>query len=103
MQQDGHLVTKENTIDVSLDLSDHLGSLVFKEEQKLVVEALLSGKDVMAVLPNGFGKSIIYQSFKVFYSGPRGEVEIHYHFQRFWLLKEARINVQAWRFFVFPP
>ena len=58
-------VTKENTIDASLDLSDHLGSLVLKEEQKLAVEALLSGKDVMAVLPTGFGKSIIYQSFVV--------------------------------------
>ena len=44
-------VTKENTIDVSLDLSDHLGGLVLKEDQKLAVEALLSGKDVMAVLP----------------------------------------------------
>ena len=38
-------VTKENAIDVSLDLSDHLGGLVLKEEQKLAVEALLSGKD----------------------------------------------------------
>ena len=56
-------VTKENAIDISLDLSDHLGGLVLKEEQKLAVEALLSGKDVMAVLPTGFGKSIIYQSF----------------------------------------
>ena len=58
-------VTNENTIDVSLDLSDHLGGLVLKEEQKLAVEALLSGKDVLAVLPTGFGKSIIYQSFVV--------------------------------------
>lgn len=38
------------------DLSDHFGSLVLKEEQKLAVEALLSGKDVMTVLPTGFGK-----------------------------------------------
>ena len=44
-------VTKENTIDVYLDLSDHVGGLVLKEEQKLAVEALLSGKDEMAVLP----------------------------------------------------
>ena len=58
-------VTKENTIIASLDLSDNLGGLVLKEEQKLAVEALLSGKDVMAVLPTGFGKSIIYQSFVV--------------------------------------
>ena len=41
-------VTKENTVDVSLHLS---------------VEALQSGKDVLAVLPTAFGKSIIHQSF----------------------------------------
>lgn len=58
-------VTKENTIDLSLDLSDHLGGLVLKEEQKLAVKALLSGKDVMAILPTGFEKSIIYQIFVV--------------------------------------
>lgn len=50
----------ENVLD---NLSGRLGGLVFKEEQMLAVEALLSGKDVMAVLPTGFGKSIIYQSF----------------------------------------
>ena len=31
-------VTKEITVDASLDLSDHLGGLVLKEEQKLAVE-----------------------------------------------------------------
>ena len=36
---------------------------IFKEEQKSDVEAVLSGKDDMAVLPTGFGKSIIFQSF----------------------------------------
>ena len=45
------LITKENAINAFLDLSDHLGRLFLKEEQKLAVEALLSGKDVMAVLP----------------------------------------------------
>ena len=40
-----------------------LAGLVLKEEQKSAVEALLLGKDGMAVLPNGFGKFIIYQSF----------------------------------------
>ena len=59
------LITIENTINAFSDLSDHLRRLVLKEEQKLAVEALLSGKDVMAVLPTGFGKSIIYQSFVV--------------------------------------
>ncbi|XP_068697532.1 probable ATP-dependent DNA helicase RecS [Montipora foliosa] len=44
-------------------LSERLGGLILKEEQKLAIEALMSGKDVLAVLPTGFGKSVIYQSF----------------------------------------
>lgn len=105
----------------SLDLSDHLGGLVLKEEQKLALEAPLSGKDVMAVVQSHWfweiehisklrsGKKcnisfpvvlrhvLNYASgycvVNLFYSGSRGEVEILYHFQRFWLLKEARNNV----------
>ena len=46
-------------------LSEHLGGLILKDEQKLAVEALMSGKDVLAVLPTGFGKSVIYQSFVI--------------------------------------
>ena len=34
-----------------------------KPEQKQAVEALLAGQDVMAILPTGFGKSLIYQMF----------------------------------------
>ena len=52
----------ERSSDVFVNLSDQLGGLVLKEEQKLAVEAL-TRKDVMAVLPTDFGKSIIYQSF----------------------------------------
>ena len=32
-----------------------------KQEQEVAVRALLHGKDVLAVLPTGFGKSLIYQ------------------------------------------
>ena len=56
-------VVKESSSDVFVNLSDKVGGLVLKEGRKLAVEALLSGKDVMAVLAPGFGKSIIYQSF----------------------------------------
>ena len=56
-------VVKESSSDFFVNLSDQVGGLVLKEVQKLAVEALLSGKDVMAVLPSGFEKSIIYQSF----------------------------------------
>ena len=34
-----------------------------KAEQKEAVVALLNGKDVMAILPTGFGKSVIFQLF----------------------------------------
>ena len=34
-----------------------------KPEQKLAVECLLKGKDVLAILPTGFGKSLIYQLY----------------------------------------
>ena len=42
---------------------EKLGGIVLKSEQKEAVLSLLSGKDVFAVLPTGFGKSLIYQSF----------------------------------------
>ena len=58
-------VVKESSSDVFVNLSDQVGGLVLNEGQKLAVEALLSGKDVMAVRPTGFGKSIIYQSFEI--------------------------------------
>ena len=44
-------------------LTDQLGGLVLKEKQKVVVKNFLEGKDVFAVLPTGFGKSLISQSF----------------------------------------
>ena len=46
-------------------LSERLGGLILKDEQRLAVEALKSGEDVLAVLPTGFGKSVIYQSFVI--------------------------------------
>ena len=44
-------------------LSLQMGSIKHTQEQKLAVEALLSGKYVMAVLPTVFGKTIICESF----------------------------------------
>ncbi|KAL9961922.1 hypothetical protein ACROYT_G030961 [Oculina patagonica] len=49
--------------DVDLDaIAKDLG-FVLKAEQKAAVESLLVGKDVFAVLPTGFGKSLIFQLF----------------------------------------
>lgn len=37
--------------------------IILKEQQELAVEELLLGKDVLAVLPTGFGKSMIFTIF----------------------------------------
>ena len=37
--------------------------IVLKPEQESPVRALLADRDVMAVLPTGYGKSLIYQMF----------------------------------------
>jgi superfamily II DNA helicase RecQ len=42
-------------------VTDHCIQL--KEEQDKAVRDLLKGKDVFAVLPTGYGKSLIYQAF----------------------------------------
>ena len=46
-------------------LTKRLGGLVLKEKQEEALKNLLDGKDVFAVLPTGFGKSLIYQSFVI--------------------------------------
>jgi len=40
-----------------------LGGIKLKKEQEQAVIALLEKKNVFAVLPTGFGKSLIYQSY----------------------------------------
>ena len=39
------------------------GELKLKPEQEVEVKSFLDGKDVLAVLPIGYGKSLIYQMF----------------------------------------
>src|SRR5437879_5242166 len=39
----------------------HFGHLGFRPAQREVVSALLAGRDVLGILPNGAGKSICYQ------------------------------------------
>ena len=49
--------------EVLLKLSESGLSFTLKREQELAIRHLLNGKDVMAVLPTGFVKSLIFQLF----------------------------------------
>ena len=40
-----------------LNVSREKQKIILKEEQEMAVKELLDGKDVMAILPTGFGKS----------------------------------------------
>ena len=42
-------------------LSQYASLIYLKPEQKVAIKSLVCGKDVLAVLPTGFGKSAIYQ------------------------------------------
>ena len=42
---------------------EKLSGIILKPEQKEVIISLFNGKDIFVVLPTGFGKSLIYQSF----------------------------------------
>ena len=39
--------------------------MILKEQQEVAVEELLLGKDVLAVLPTGFGKTMIFTIFDI--------------------------------------
>lgn len=42
-------------------------ALILKDEQRTAIKAFVDGKDVFAVLPTGFGKSLIYQLAPMFF------------------------------------
>ena len=54
-------------VSFSYRLTERHGGLVLKDKHKQeeALKSLLDGKDVFAVLPTGFGKSLIYQSFVI--------------------------------------
>ena len=47
----------------SLNIRSESRKIILKEEQEKAVIELLSGNDVLAILPTGFGKSMIYTIF----------------------------------------
>src|SRR3954464_11870660 len=48
-------------MDVSAALNEHFGFPGFRRGQREAVEAALSGRDVLVVMPTGSGKSLCYQ------------------------------------------
>ena len=48
-------------------LEDIDSAFILKEEQRNAIKAFVDRKDVFAVLPTGFGKSLIYQLALVTY------------------------------------
>lgn len=53
--------TCDSTIDLLATLRRHFGHQAFRPGQEEVVAAVLSGRDVLAVMPTGSGKSLGYQ------------------------------------------
>src|SRR5690242_21963214 len=47
--------------DALAELRAHFGHTEFREGQEQIVEAVLGGRDVLAVMPTGSGKSLGYQ------------------------------------------
>ena len=84
-------VVKDSSSAALVKLSDQLGGLVLKEEQKLAVEALLSGKDNRRMLKYDINNSfpvvlchvLNYTSgvlvVDFFYSGPRRKIQMRHN------------------------
>src|SRR5438270_6042799 len=48
-------------IDLKASLQEYFGFNDFKDQQKEIIECLLSGKDTFVIMPTGGGKSLCYQ------------------------------------------
>ena len=54
-------VTCDSTLDLQATMRDRFGHQAFRPGQQEVVSAVLGGRDVLAVMPTGSGKSLGYQ------------------------------------------
>ena len=52
---------------ISKVCKEKFNNIVLKEEQLSAVRSLLEGTDVLAVLPTGFGKSVIFRFVTCYY------------------------------------
>ncbi len=55
------MATDHSTLDLQNALKRHFGHDAFRAGQKEIVSAVLGGRDVLAVMPTGSGKSLCYQ------------------------------------------
>ena len=60
-----HEIVVNNGINATCISEVKFGGIKLKKEQEQAVIALFEKKDVFAVLPTGFGKSLIYQSYSL--------------------------------------
>src|SRR5438132_10206724 len=61
MPSSSSMTTMHPIDDVLVQLRKHFGHGGFREGQEQVVRAVLGGRDVLAVMPTGSGKSLGYQ------------------------------------------
>ncbi|HEU0064606.1 MAG TPA: DNA helicase RecQ [Flavisolibacter sp.] len=53
--------TNNGSIDLNAALLQYFGFKDFKDQQKQIIQSLLSGKDTFVIMPTGGGKSLCYQ------------------------------------------
>lgn len=75
-------MTEKSLFDKAVDFSlEKLGkSLTLKDKQKDIIQAIVQdGKDVLGVLPTGYGKSLIFHtlSYVFDYMKFKGEIQSH--------------------------
>ena len=60
--------TKDKALEKALEhlnVSREKEKIILKREQETAVKELLAGRDVMAILPTGFGKSLTFTVFAI--------------------------------------